>query len=56
MGFKNYFEKTQVSTKKQLRFVGLKFEEPFGDGWANKNNSFLSWFARAQVLAKLKTS
>lgn len=27
MGFKNYLKKTQVVTKKQLRFVGLKFEE-----------------------------
>lgn len=40
MGFKNCFERTQVPTKKQLRFVGLKFEEAFGDGCINKNNSW----------------
>lgn len=47
MVLKNYFEKTQVPTKKQLRFVGLKFEEPFGDGYVNKNKSCLSWFVSA---------
>lgn len=48
IGFKGYFEKTQVPTKKQLRFVGLKLEESFGHGCINKNNS-CSWFARAQA-------
>lgn len=56
MGFESYFEKTQVPTKKQLRFVGLKLEEPFGDACVNRNNSCLSWFARAREVAKLKTS
>lgn len=47
MDLKIYFEKTQVPTKKQLRFVGLKFEELSGDGCVNKNNSCLSWFVSA---------
>lgn len=44
MGFKNCFERAQVPTKKQLRFVVLKLKEPFGDGCINKNNSWSSSF------------
>lgn len=55
IGFKSYFEKAQVPTKKQFRFVGLKFEQPFGNGCINKNNScFLG--LHEHKLAKLKTS
>lgn len=40
MVFKKFFKnKTQVLTKKQLRFVDLKFKEPFGNVCVNKNNS-----------------
>lgn len=38
IGSKDYFEKTQVPIKKQLRFVVLKLVEAFGNGCVNKNN------------------